>query len=196
MKIINKVKKIVRLLSNSYYLNVLVKHHVAAGIEHNQVFQNYRSNKVVTFVDIGANRGQFALVARYNFPNSKIYSFEPLIVAVEIFRRIFVEDINTKIYDLAIGPEENECIIHVSKADDSSSLLPISTLQTMLYPGTSEKETRTIFQKPLDAILSPIDIKRPALLKIDVQGYEKQVLEGCKSFLPYYSLISMSNVLS
>jgi hypothetical protein len=82
-----------------------------------------------------------------------------------------------------------EAPIHVSRADDSSSLLPISDLQTGLFPGTAEKETRAVTVKPLDRILETKDVLAPALLKIDVQGYEREVLEGCASLLPCFSYV-------
>jgi hypothetical protein len=79
--------------------------------------------------------------------------------------------------------------IHVSCQDDSSSLLPITSLQNKLFPGTDEKEVRTIQVQPLDAVLDPIDFEKPALLKLDVQGFERQALEGCRSLLPMFSYV-------
>jgi len=55
---------------------------------------------------------------------------------------------------VAIGPKAGEATIHVSALDDSSSLLPISALQESLFPGTAEKETRTIDVCPLDDVLN------------------------------------------
>ena len=40
-----------------------------------------------TIIDIGANKGQFTLAARYIFPKSKIFSFEPLPGAAKIFKQ-------------------------------------------------------------------------------------------------------------
>ncbi len=182
-----KLKKLIGVITTKYYLNALLKNHVAASIEHERIFDYLQSFKLLTIVDIGANRGQFVLAARHHFTDARIYSFEPLKEAADIYRRVFAEDTLTNLYEIAIGPEETEITIHVSKADDSSSLLPISSLQNELYPGTSEKESRSIIQKPLEAILKPSDIQSPAFLKIDVQGYEKQVLEGCKSLLPLFT---------
>ena len=184
-----KIDKLLLVVKDPTFLGTLISFKVAASVEHSQLLNYLNNIGINTIVDIGANRGQFALAARKHFPMAKIFSFEPLLEPTSLFRKIFANDPNTILYELAIGTEEAETIIHISNADDSSSLLPISTLQNELYPGTSEKETRTIVQKPLDAILSPLDIKRHALLKIDVQGYEKQVLEGCKSLLPLFTYI-------
>jgi len=182
----SKFVKLFRICSSRYLLNNLIQFHVAASVEHNDTFRNLLRYPFATIVDIGANRGQFALLARQKFPDSKIISFEPLEEPARILNKLFANDKNIKLYQLAIGPEDKASHIHVSKADDSSSLLEITDLQNTLFPGTSEKETRTIQEKPLDAILSKGDIKSPAFLKMDVQGFELQALEGCKSLLPSF----------
>ncbi len=79
--------------------------------------------------------------------------------------------------------------MHISASDDSSSLLPISELQNTLFPGTAETEIRRVVVMPLDAIISIQDLEAPALLKIDVQGFEKEVLLGCKSLLACFAYV-------
>jgi len=152
----------------------------AAGTEHRRVLHGLDCRHVV---DIGANRGQFALIARKCFPDARIDSFEPLAEPGSIYRSIFAKDKRAYLHSCAIGPEAGKAIIHVSRHDDSSSLLPISSLQANLFPGTGEKEIRTIDVCPLDFVLTPEDIFTPALLKLDVQGYEIQALQGCESLL-------------
>lgn len=185
----NKISKLKKILQEDEFRRALFINHIAAGVEHNNLLRYLSDIKIRTIIDIGANRGQFALAARHHFPKASIHSFEPLKEPAEVYRRAFAQDQLTRLYECAIGSAEKATIIHVSKADDSSSLLPISDLQNELYPGTSEKETRLIIEKPLDVVLSASDIQGPALLKIDVQGFEKQVLEGCKSLLPLFSYI-------
>jgi FkbM family methyltransferase len=140
-------------------------------------------------VDIGANRGQFALVARYCFPEARIISFEPLTEPARLFQEIFSNDDLVSLYPFAIGPKSKPALIHLSDKDDSSSLLPITPLQTILFPGTDEKDIRTIPEQPLNAHLSDNDIVPPAMLKLDVQGYELQVLKGCVDLLSSFNYI-------
>jgi len=179
---LNKFKKI---LPDPYLFSAFLKG-VAAGMEHQSVIQGLKCRLVV---DIGANRGQFALVARKYFPDAKIISFEPLKEPAELFRRLFRLDPGVVLHEIAIGPGNREGTIHVSREDDSSSLLPITSLQNKLFTGTDEKEVRTIQVKPLDAVLNPRDIETPALLKLDVQGFEKSALEGCGSLLSMFSWV-------
>ena len=56
-------------------------------------------------------------------------------------------------------------------------------------PGTEEIGTTTIDAGPLNQNLKAPDINGPALLKLDVQGFEKQALEGCEELLFEFSYI-------
>lgn len=184
-----KIEKLVKIIQCGYYLNALVTTGAAAGVENAGILNLLQGNAFKTVVDIGANRGQFALIARKYFPKAKIVSFEPLKEPAAIFRKVFADDPGVMLYEIAIGPEEKETKMYVSQADDSSSLLAITDLQTNLFPGTSEKETRTVQVKPLDAVLSANDITSPAFLKMDVQGFEREALAGCKPLLSSFSYI-------
>jgi FkbM family methyltransferase len=180
-----RIIKLCQIILDPFLVSALMKS-ATAGTEHISVLRNLACDFVV---DIGANRGQFALVARKCYPSAKIISFEPLAEPASVFRRVFAGDPLTTLHQMAIGSQEQEIDIHVSSADDSSSLLPITSMQTGLFPGTGEKETRKIQVKRLDSILHPEDIGKPSLLKIDVQGFEKQVLEGCSSLLQEFTFI-------
>lgn len=153
---------------------------VAASIEHKAVLSQLDCKMVV---DIGANRGQFALMARHTYPNAKIISFEPLPEPAAVFRRVFSSDRSVVIHNAAVGSESKECVMHVSARDDSSSLLPISSLQGEIFPGTEEVGTVNVSVAPLNTFVSEDDIIGPALLKLDVQGFELDALRGCESLL-------------
>lgn len=159
---------------------------VGAGIEHERVLQKLGCR---TVVDIGANCGQFALVARYCFPDAVIFSFEPLQRPARIFRKVFAADENVKLHGAAIGPEAGNVTIHVSRRDDSSSLLPITSLQNQIFPGTQELCTATIKLGRLEDFVSADEIKPPALLKLDVQGFELSALKGCESLLQHFAYV-------
>ena len=142
-----------------------------------------------TVVDIGANRGQFALAARHSFPNANIISFEPLSRPAELFRRVFENDNAIVLHEAAIGPEKNNCTMHVSARDDSSSLLPITSLQGEMFPGTDEVGTVNVLVAPLDSFVSDAEIVGSALLKLDVQGFELDALRGCESLIQRFDWI-------
>jgi FkbM family methyltransferase len=136
---------------------------------------------------VGANRGQFALIARRVFPHTAIYSFEPLEEASRVFKKIFANDVNTHLYPYAIGPESTSSTIHVTKADDSSSMLPVTETLSAIFPAVVERETRQVKVLPLSQVLVDGLIPPASLLKIDVQGFEFDVLRGCEDLLGKFS---------
>lgn len=73
--------------------------------------------------------------------------------------------------------------------DDSSSLLPIGKKQSELFPHTGEKETRTTPVLPLNEAINIADITKNSLLKIDVQGFELEVLKGCLLVLDKFKYV-------
>lgn len=159
---------------------------VAPSIEHESAIRGLKCESVV---DIGANRGQFALIARHCFPSAKVFSVEPLPDAAAMFRKVFVGDSRVVLHEVAVGPVRKRATMHVSGRDDSSSLLPIGGLQVRQFPGTAEVGTIDVLVVPLATLVSPDDIVRPALLKLDVQGFEMAALIGCEPLLPMFDWV-------
>ena len=180
-----KITKLYKIFRQPRYYKALFSG-VAAAVEHESLL---RSICCKTIIDIGANRGQFSLVARHCFRDAQIFAFEPLSKPCEKFRTLFSDDKNVILHDVAVGPENGSVVIHISARDDSSSLLPITALQEALFPGTNEKTTESIRVRLLDAMIRPAQITTPAMLKLDVQGYELQALKGCENLLRKFQYV-------
>jgi FkbM family methyltransferase len=178
-----RLTKLVRILSNPFFVYALFKG-AAAGTEHQAVLEGLSFDFIA---DVGANRGQFALISRKIFPKAEIHSFEPLEEPIRIFKRIFDGDPLVTLHTCAIGPELGTATIHITRDDDSSSLLPVTKMQAKLFPGAIEKETRQVSVLPLSQALGDIFIESASLLKIDVQGFELEVLRGCEDILNIFS---------
>lgn len=176
--LMKKIVKAYKILRRAEYYKAFFSG-VAAAVEHEVLLKNILCK---TIIDIGANRGQFSLVARHCFKNAQIFAFEPLPQPFKVLQNIFAHDPMITLYQMAIGSASIPQQMHISQKDDSSSLLPITELQNKVFPGTKEKTTIDVNVKPLDSILKN-DLEPPALLKIDVQGYELEVLKGCKNIL-------------
>ncbi len=182
-----KARKLAGILTVPAWREVLRRHRVAAGVEHARVLRNL--GPLRTVVDIGANRGQFALAARHVFPQARIVSFEPLAGPAALWRKVFAGDARATLIEAAVGPDPGEAQIHLSARDDSSSLLPITARQNALFPGTAEAGTETIRVVRLADALPAADIEAPALLKLDVQGFELQALAGCEAVLDRFDWV-------
>lgn len=135
-----------------------------------------------TFVDIGANIGLHSLVAAYKMENrGKIFAFEPtpstflrLQENVELNQSTCVET-----FQLALSDSEGTFFFNESMEgrDAFNSFANIKNI------GSGKRiEVRT---KTMDAFFAGLEVKPGsiALMKIDVEGWEYQVLSGGKNFL-------------
>ncbi len=179
-----RLKKFWFILSQSKLLYVFMRFGVMAGVEHKAVL----NQPLKTVVDIGANRGQFALAARA-ISGAKVISFEPQPQAAVIFQKVFADDPVVKLYETAIGNNSGRTLIHLSAHDDSSSLLEIGQTQSDFFPGTHEVGTLEIEVGTLEEYISKDEITRPAMLKLDVQGFEMQALAGCNTLIGNFDYI-------
>jgi FkbM family methyltransferase len=176
---LRQAAKAVQLLRQPLWRGAL-RHGVGAAIEHLPVL---RQCAPVAVLDIGAHQGQFALAARAVWPAAQIHSFEPQSSPAAKYLQVLGDDAQTTLHPYAIAPTSGKAEIHVSARNDSSSLLPIAKLQNELFPGTAEVATQTIAMRPLEKVLAVKDLPQPLFIKIDVQGYEAQVLQGLGSAL-------------
>jgi FkbM family methyltransferase len=134
-------------------------------------------------LDVGANTGQFVSELRAAGYGGRIISFEPLSSAYTQLRSHAEGDPNWTIADrTAIGAETGVVEIHVSGNSVSSSILDMLPSHSQAEPQSGFVGTESVPVKRLDDLcaLSPTD---RVLLKIDVQGYERQVLDGAKRVL-------------
>jgi FkbM family methyltransferase len=178
--------KLVEILRVAPYRAALLRHWVAATVEHAEALAEL---KLRTVVDVGANRGQFSLFALHTFPAAKIISLEPLPEPAARFRRVFAEEPRVTLHNAALAPATGQSLMHVSRQDDSSSLLPITATQGQLFRGTDEVRTETVRTAPLSEFLDGNSIEEPALLKLDVQGYELEALRACGDLLDKFAYV-------
>jgi FkbM family methyltransferase len=179
------VRKLLRVFGSLRFFRGLIGHFVLAGSEHRHVLQQ----QLRTVVDIGANVGQFALAALHYSPNCQVHSFEPLPGPAGKYARLLRGETRATLHQYAIGPSFIEATMHVSNRDDSSSLLAISDLQESLFPGTAESHRTNVTVRRLLECIAPSSIEAPALLKIDVQGFESEVIKGCDDALHLFDFI-------
>ena len=183
---IKKLYKLLKLILVKEFITGLI-YNVAATTEHISILQSI--NKINTILDIGANKGQFSLTARHVFKDANIFSFEPLKNPIKKFIKLFNSDKKVTLFESAIGPKEEIVQMHVSNRDDSSSLLNIGKNQTTIFPGTKEKSTEEIKVAPLSHFLTKEELIKPVLVKIDVQGFELEVLKGSVELIHNFDFI-------
>jgi FkbM family methyltransferase len=142
-----------------------------------------RQEQINLVVDVGANTGQFVGDLRQAGYKDRIVSFEPLASAHSILQTRAAADSNWTIADrTAIGSETGTIDIHVSGNSVSSSILQLLPTHSEADRQSSYVGIETVPIKRLDDLISLATTDR-VLLKVDVQGYEKQVLDGACNLL-------------
>lgn len=174
-----KVVKGLRVARSPAYRAAL-RRGVAASIEHDAV---PLPADVRTVLDIGANRGQFAIYSSGRFPLASIRCFEPIPEARAKLESVIPSDRDIRVFDVALSSAEGVVDFHVSADDDSSSLLSASETQVDMFPGSRRQRTITVRTARLDAMLAGEDLARPLLMKLDIQGGELEALKGAERTL-------------
>lgn len=145
--------------------------------------------EIKTVLDVGANTGQFVNMINKILPGVKIYSFEPVKESFEILKQLENNYNNLKAFNFALGSDSREQTIFKNEFLPSSSLLSMTQVHKNIFPYTRESESETIFIKTLDSISNQIVFQTKVLLKVDVQGFEINVLKGAISSLSNIDII-------
>jgi FkbM family methyltransferase len=139
-------------------------------------------------LDVGANVGQFARYARRMFPRSRIYCFEPLPAVADKLREwaAATSDMNISVEQIALGDSVGiaELKEHLDHSP-SSSFLENTARADAMFPQTTRQAVRQVEVDTLDRWVAhrAITVGDRSLLKLDVQGFESQVLRGGKETL-------------
>ncbi len=137
--------------------------------------------------DVGGNVGQYATSLRRMGYQGRIVSFEPLerahALLVSSSRN---DDLWTIAPRAAIGDRDGQISINVAKNSVSSSVLPMLDTHKNHAPDSVYFSVETVPIYKLDTIAPDYLGQEDAsvYLKIDVQGYESQVLAGASRILP------------
>lgn len=143
-------------------------------------------------LDVGANRGQFASEIRRKGYQGRIESFEPLSQAHQLLQSAAQSDGLWGTHQTALGNEVAQKEINISSNQPSSSFRDLdedfhSPNVNLDYVGTE-----TVKIDRLDNVFEDLrqNCKR-VYLKIDTQGYEKDVIEGGLESLNEIAMVQM-----
>lgn len=138
------------------------------------------SLEVDVVLDVGANSGQYASRLREADFAGRIVSFEPVSGP---FLRLQRKASKVPLWDCrrcALGDFDGRVLMNVSgNAGESSSILPMLQRHRDVFPRANYIGTEDVTVARLDSVAT--EVLRPherAFLKIDVQGFEKQVIDG------------------
>jgi FkbM family methyltransferase len=142
-----------------------------------------QDHKVDLVLDIGANDGGYARECRIFGYRGRIVSFEPL--AAPRMRLRTGKDADWAVLPYAIGDRDGDIDINVAgNGEASSSALAMLDTHRAAAPESRFVSVERCPVRRLDSIWSSlVGQSQRAFLKIDVQGYERAVLDGAQEVL-------------
>ncbi|NJM87065.1 MAG: FkbM family methyltransferase [Hydrococcus sp. RU_2_2] len=143
-------------------------------------------HKIDLVFDIGANIGQYAMFLREIGYSGRIVSFEPLSSAHAQLQALSSKDPLWEIAPrMAIGDRDDNITIQISANSQSSSVLEMLESHVKASPKSAYIDSETVQMCKLDTVAREYiqNNTTSIFLKIDVQGFEKQALEGATQTL-------------
>lgn len=145
------------------------------------------------FFDVGANVGSYVEQIRKQGYLGKVVSFEPTSAAHKVLLSQSSKDSNWSVYErCALGDNNGTVQINISLNSYSSSVLPMSQLHLDAAPGSEfvSQESVPIFRIS-EIWKSKFSQYRKVGVKIDVQGFELDVLAGAMEMIHFIEFIQI-----
>lgn len=144
----------------------------------------YLQNKLprqskLTLFDVGANVGEYAKLLCQYFPQSRVFGFEALPATYEILLQNIKRDDQIFPVNKALGSTKEKRSFYTDGAGSGlSTFFPMESITSQHIMQEITIEIETIDSFCLDNQIEKIDF-----LKIDVEGFELEVLKGAKKMI-------------
>lgn len=131
--------------------------------------------KVKTFFDIGANTGIYCLIAANECAeDAKVFAFEPQPDCFKYLQKtIYLNNWEEKLkpFQIGIGDKQDTLTFHLAGTG--------STFDNS-FNDNAELPTISVKVDTFDKQIQNLNIEKVDFIKIDVEGFEQKVLEGCE----------------
>jgi FkbM family methyltransferase len=151
----------------------------------------FRRFEVDCVFDVGANTGGYAQFLRNDLDyKGLIISFEPVTSTFRQLRESATGDARWTTRQMALGSENNLLKIHITKDSSFSSFLTPDHQTIDNFRGQNEVQAEEeVPVRRLDSLFEELrsqhGFRRP-YLKMDTQGFDREVLQGAKGVLPEF----------
>ncbi len=152
-----------------------------------------RSFKIDLVLDVGANAGQSAKKIFASGYKGRIISFEPVPGPFKKLKSKAAKNPQWSVIQAAIGEMDGEIEIYVAENLESSSILPMLPRHKEAAPDSKEIGVIKTPLLRLDSLKEEGKIGNQdcIFLKIDVQGFELQVIKGSLEILNQVHVIQL-----
>lgn len=130
--------------------------------------------------DVGGHTGETAMALALEFPKAVIHSFEPVKLIFNHLKRNCRKYSNVICHHSALGSKAETRTIALRSVDVHCGMNQMNRLADENTPSTLQ-ESITILR--LDDVCRQFSVGQIAFLKIDVEGFELEVLRGASEML-------------
>jgi FkbM family methyltransferase len=143
-------------------------------------WRGYGGYPINLIFDVGANDGSTAMAALRNFPEARVVSFEPHPTTFAALNARIAGNLRHRSVNMALGAEAGEAEMFVYDESKVNSLTPDARYAKRYgKEGHSIRVTTTT----MDRFCEENGIENVDVLKIDTEGFDLVVLEGCRSMM-------------
>jgi FkbM family methyltransferase len=152
---------------------------------------NLQIDNLKTVLDIGSNIGQWAFTLKSKYPHLHVYSFEPIKEVYQILKKNTLPFKNWKSFNYALDLKEGKRNIYSTALTSTEASFFKENLKNRPNEKIKENEIKTILldKKTLSKLNIPKNID---LVKIDVEGAEKEVVSSLKGIEINFLYIEVS----
>jgi len=127
---------------------------------------------ILNAIDGGCYKGRMAEKMLSTFPNATVHCFEPQADLYANLQKKFANEKRIKIYDTALSDHQGETEFHVNQDKYTSSILK-SVSQDIKTTNSTTVKLETLDEFAKNNSIDQIDF-----IKLDLQGYELNALNG------------------
>lgn len=147
-----------------------------------ELLELMRPNPPRVIYDVGANVGTWTLLAKALYPDAQVHAFEPLPLHTGKFRAATGALSGVHLHEIGLGSRAARMEMKVTDFSDASSLLPLTMAGKQQW-NLEQVEEVPIQIERLDDWVTRHQLPPPDLIKLDVQGFELEVLRGAERAL-------------
>jgi FkbM family methyltransferase len=133
--------------------------------------------QIHTILDVGANIGQTALMLQQELPQSTIHCFEPIPDTFTVLREKTAGHSQIHCHNLAMGSHEGSLEVMAVPLAWTNSLI------SGHLDNDPKARKVSVDISTLDLFCQHHSIPHISILKIDTEGYDLEVLQGCQKML-------------
>ena len=170
-----------------------------ADYHHQRIINYLKNHDLTTLIDVGTHKGEFLKTALKIKSLNQIYCFEPQEEIFKLLKKNFSKCKKITFFNLALDKKKNKRNLYINKLTSTSTLSTFNRKSNWLKLKNLLSNSKKNYLKKYKINTSSLDQifnnKRlnKCLLKVDVEGFEYDVLLGCKRKMKEIQYILIEN---